>query len=206
MIAGVHGRVLHISVAAEELLGRIDNADPLAVAWFETVLLSPGDEIECYAPFKAGSKGGEAVERKLLVHKRRIRGAGGDEVILAWLSRPAFSRALSVVDPLTALPGRAIFIDRVQQAMLGAGRARKSVAVLLVGVDRLGVVNEALGYAAGDQVLVALGKRLRSCLRGSDAVTRLEGDLFGLVLALSSLNDSILVAEKIFQEAIRRTF
>jgi len=101
------------------------------------------------------------------------------------------------LDRLTGLPARHLFLDRVDQALHNAGRAKKSVAVILVGIDRFGQLVDLLGHAAGDRILVDIAERLRQCVRVSDTVARLESDRFGFVMQITAINDSVLVTEKI---------
>ncbi len=100
-------------------------------------------------------------------------------------------------DPLTGLPNHVIFLDRVERALLQANRAGGSVALLTLGLDRFLLVNEALGFAAGDRLLVEVAQRLTECVREIDTVVRLEGDRFALVMALADQDDSVIVAEKV---------
>ena len=85
-------------------------------------------------------------------------------------------------DSLTGLPNRALFRDRVEQALLAAKRTRRGVAVMLIDLDRFKEINDTLGHQNGDVLLQDLGARLRSVLRDSDTVARLGGDEFGIVL------------------------
>jgi diguanylate cyclase (GGDEF)-like protein len=102
-------------------------------------------------------------------------------------------------DPLTGLPNRTLFLDRVDQALIAAARVKKSVALLLIGVDRFVLINDGLGREAGDRVLQEIGQRLGATIRRSDTLARLDGDMFGAVLQIASTGDSVLVAEKILQ-------
>lgn len=85
-------------------------------------------------------------------------------------------------DALTGLPNRALFRDRVRQAVLAARREQGSFAVLALDLDRFKEVNDALGQKTGDELLIEVGKRLGACLRDSDTVARLGGDQFGILL------------------------
>ncbi|MEO5342799.1 MAG: sensor domain-containing phosphodiesterase [Gammaproteobacteria bacterium SHHR-1] len=100
-------------------------------------------------------------------------------------------------DSLTGLPNRALFLDRVDQALIAAARVKKSVALLLIGVDRFVLINDGLGREVGDLVLKEIGQRLSATIRRSDTLARLDGDMFGAVMQIASTGDSVLVAEKI---------
>jgi len=100
-------------------------------------------------------------------------------------------------DPLTGLPNQALFLDRVERALLQANRTGGTVALVILGLDRFILVNDALGFSAGDRLLVEVGKRLSECVREIDTVVRLEGDKFALVMALAGQDDSVIVAEKV---------
>lgn len=100
-------------------------------------------------------------------------------------------------DALTKLPDRRLFIDRVEQALYHAQRSNKSLAVILVGIDRFREINDVLGDRAGDQLLCDIAVRLRECVRTSDTVARLDGDHFAFVLQTTAIDDSVLLTEKI---------
>lgn len=85
-------------------------------------------------------------------------------------------------DPLTDLPNRMLFQDRLQMLMAKAHRHQHQVAVLLLDLDRFKKINETLGHEAGDKVLQEIAVRLQNCLRRSDTVARLSGDEFGIIL------------------------
>jgi len=87
----------------------------------------------------------------------------------------------SLHDPLTGLPNRALCIDRMSRALARATRATSTVAVLLLDVDEFKIVNDSLGHAAGDDLLVELAARLRSVCRQSETIARMGGDEFVMV-------------------------
>ena len=109
-------------------------------------------------------------------------------------------------DPLTALPNRTLFRDRVQQAICAAQREGESVAVILMDLDRFKEVNDTLGHHSGDLLLQQLGERLHGALRESDTIARLGGDEFGVLLPrVAGVPAVVDVAERIAQ-ALREPF
>lgn len=100
-------------------------------------------------------------------------------------------------DSLTDLPNRHLLQDRMQQAILAGQRENKSVAVLLLDLDRFNEVNDTLGHQTGDVILKQLGVRLRSLLRSTDTVARLGGDEFAVLLWPASAEEALQVARKI---------
>src|SRR5919202_539126 len=82
-------------------------------------------------------------------------------------------------DPLTGLPNRTLFMERVRDEL---ARARGEVAVLFVDVDDFKTVNDSLGHSVGDALLISIAERLRRCVRPQDVVARLGGDEFAIML------------------------
>lgn len=89
---------------------------------------------------------------------------------------------LALHDPLTGLPNRALFRDRVEQATARLGRKPGRLAVLFVDLDDFKRVNDDLGHAAGDELLVEVSARIERCLRAGDSVARLGGDEFAVLV------------------------
>jgi diguanylate cyclase (GGDEF)-like protein len=107
---------------------------------------------------------------------------------------------LAYHDSLTDLPNRALFLDRLQQAILRSHRDERGVTVLLIDLDGFKQVNDALGHHAGDEVLQEVAMRLRGALRTSDTVARLGGDEFAVLLPATDVNRGKLAARKILHD------
>ncbi|WP_245512588.1 MULTISPECIES: sensor domain-containing phosphodiesterase [Rhizobium/Agrobacterium group] len=104
-------------------------------------------------------------------------------------------------DNLTGLPNRQVFIDRLQSVLtLAPGGDMVRPTVMVIDIDRYKMVNDALGVAAGDNILIALTRRLRRLLKPQDTLARLSGDQFGLILI--SERDPTKVAD--FADAVSK--
>jgi diguanylate cyclase (GGDEF)-like protein/PAS domain S-box-containing protein len=104
-------------------------------------------------------------------------------------------------DPLTGLPNRALFLDHLERALARQERYDLLVGVLFIDLDRFKLVNDSLGHAAGDQLLVEVAGRLRGALREHDTVARFGGDEF--VVLCDDLTDEaqvVTIAERIVGE------
>lgn len=100
-------------------------------------------------------------------------------------------------DALTDIPNRLLFNDRLQAAFNQARRHHRIFALLLIDLDRFKEVNDTLGHAAGDQLLVEAARRLLSCVRESDTVARLGGDEFAIILTeMSADNEAEVIAQR----------
>lgn len=89
---------------------------------------------------------------------------------------------LAFYDPLTGLPNRTLFFDRMRQAVSLAKRNRQALALLFLDLDRFKIVNDTLGHNAGDLVLQEMASRLKTCVRQSDTVARMGGDEFTVII------------------------
>jgi diguanylate cyclase (GGDEF)-like protein len=112
----------------------------------------------------------------------------------------------SLHDPLTNLPNRALFEDRVTQAAAGAQRTGTKAAVLVLDVDQFKEVNSTLGFEVGDRLLRDLASRLSSEVRDVDTIARLGADEFGVVLVGISDIDAAESVVAALREAITRPF
>lgn len=102
-------------------------------------------------------------------------------------------------DGLTGLANRALFMDRLEQAIARAKRqANYLFAVLFLDLDRFKVINDSLGHIVGDQLLIAISRRLEACLRRGDTIARLGGDEFAILLEnIQSEQYVIQIAERL---------
>jgi diguanylate cyclase (GGDEF)-like protein/PAS domain S-box-containing protein len=104
-------------------------------------------------------------------------------------------------DPLTDLPNRLLFEDRLNHALQRARREKTQLAVLFVDLDRFKNINDTLGHPVGDRVLQEIGKRLGAALRDADTVARLGGDEFIILLEdVVGERDVAVVAEKLLED------
>ncbi|ASU40286.1 diguanylate cyclase [Herbaspirillum sp. meg3] len=86
-------------------------------------------------------------------------------------------------DVLTGLPNRALLAERIQHAIHVSKRSGLSFAVLFMDLDGFKAINDSLGHAVGDGLLIAVGQRIRACIRGEDMVSRIGGDEFVVVMS-----------------------
>ena len=113
----------------------------------------------------------------------------------------------SLHDAMTGLPNRALFLDRLGQALEYCKRRTEyTFAVLFIDVDQFKVINDSLGHLIGDQLLIAAGKRMKECLRSSDTVARLGGDEFAILLEVTGEKNAVIAITEKLQEALKVPF
>ena len=103
----------------------------------------------------------------------------------------------SLHDPLTGLPNRILFQDRLRHALERGHREHTPTCVLIIDLDGFKAINDAHGHPMGDLVLVAFAERLRSVLRASDTAARLGGDEFSIVCENTDAADAEVLAERL---------
>ena len=107
---------------------------------------------------------------------------------------------MALHDPLTDLPNRNFFLERMEQAIALASRYQKKVAIMYVDLDRFKAINDNLGHKAGDTVLRETAHRLKNCVRASDTVARVGGDEFAVLLyELENFEDAAHIARRIIE-------
>ena len=129
-----------------------------------------------------------------------LRGIHERKVLEERLAHQAFH------DPLTNLANRLLFTERLEHALRRARRGARPVTVIFIDLDDFKNVNDSLGHAAGDQLLVELSQRLLGCVRTGDTIARLGGDEFAVVLEEGGgLEETWPIAERL-QNAVRLPF
>ena len=144
-----------------------------------------------------------------------VRGDGGEPLYVQGIlsditgKKEAEERLehLAFHDPLTNLPNRKLFVDRLGQALRRTRRRkRRGVAVLFMDLDGFKVINDSLGHDTGDRLLVEVAKRLASCLRPEDTLARFGGDEFTVLIEdVEAPDEAVRVAERIV-EGLRGPF
>jgi diguanylate cyclase (GGDEF)-like protein/PAS domain S-box-containing protein len=89
---------------------------------------------------------------------------------------------VSTHDPLTGLPNRILFLDRLEMAMKKNHHSHEKIALLFIDLDHFKRVNDSLGHSVGDKLLIEVSQRLKSLLRESDTIARMGGDEFNLII------------------------
>ena len=112
----------------------------------------------------------------------------------------------AIHDPLTGLPNRVLFMDRLSMAMSRAERSGCRVAVAFLDLDRFKLVNDGLGHATGDDLLQAVAERIAGAVRAEDTVARFGGDEFTILWEdLDGQEDAVMVARRVL-DSLQRPF
>ena len=121
-------------------------------------------------------------------------------------TQEATMRHLALHDTLTDLPNRALFNDRLRQAILIGRREKRAFGLIAMDLNRFKEINDTLGHHVGDLVLQHVAVSLRACLRESDTVARMGGDEFAILLATASDRDGAVAAAKKVLKALTEPF
>ena len=113
--------------------------------------------------------------------------------------------ALSYTDALTGLPNRRLLADRAEVALATAKREGGTLALLFLNLDRFSHINETLGRAFGDRVLLDVAERVKACVRGADTIARLGGDEFVVLAHQADDSGSHATATRVL-DALKRPF
>ena len=173
-----------------------DNAMLLAIRENRTVALAPN----CVLIRRDGIEA--AIEDSAAPIRDRSGAVSGAVMVFHDVS---VARAMTVelsrlaqYDSLTELPNRALLHDRLTEALALSKRHHRQLAVLLLDLDRFKHINDSLGQTVGDGLLQSVGRRLLGCVRGSDTVSRLGGDVFVVLLwEVKHAQDPAITADKI---------
>jgi diguanylate cyclase (GGDEF)-like protein/PAS domain S-box-containing protein len=141
-------------------------------------------------------------ELELRVAERTAELAGANALLQAEIveRRQVEARVhhMAYHDSLTGLPNRALLTDRLERAILAAGRSARKLAVMFIDLDRFKTINDSLGHLTGDHLLKEVARRMSGAVRASDTVARLGGDEFVVLLpGIRASAECTLVAEKI---------
>jgi diguanylate cyclase (GGDEF)-like protein/PAS domain S-box-containing protein len=208
-------RLTYVSPAFETIFGlSVAKVLENPKAWVEAV--HPEDRERMDASRKLALEGGLDQEFRIVrpdgemrwLHNRSfpVTDANGRVTMITGLTEDITARKLDEerlqnlahYDNLTQLPNRTLFYDRLQQTILHARRENRPAAVIFVDLDHFKHVNDTLGHAAGDRLLLQVAHRLQGAIRSEDTVGRLGGDEFAVILSsLADANDAGTVAQKL---------
>jgi diguanylate cyclase (GGDEF)-like protein/PAS domain S-box-containing protein len=179
-----HARYLHVmetglSVDVEEMV----QADGQTL-WFASTAVPLRDH--------AGEVVGVQIVARDVTSKRRAE--------IALRDREERSRHEALHDPLTRLPNRLLFMDRLEMEVIHTRQAsgESRFAVLCLDLDRFKNINDSLGHSAGDRLLIDFSRRLHECIGPEDTLARLGGDEFAILLrSIHDASDAIRVADRV---------
>ena len=151
--------------------------------------------------------------RPFLCRGVAVRGVGGRPFRIAGSLTDTTAQAIAAqgagfLDPLTGLVNRAVFVEGLGRRLeeFKEQRSNSPFATLYLDLDRFKIVNDSLGHLVGDELLIAVSRRLESCLRKGDALARLGGDEFAILLnEIGDANQANVIAFRI-QEALSAPF
>ena len=148
-----------------------------AGCWSRDILSSAGKQIGCVDVYLDKQSPAEEIQTDLLEGFAKLA-----EIVIQHRAMYEQLALQAMRDPLTDLPNRRLFHDRLEQAILRAYRYKEKIAVLLIDLDRFKQINDLLGHHVGDALLREVANRTESCLRRSDTLSRMGGDEFTVLL------------------------
>lgn len=220
------GQILYLNPSMHALLGNNAGTNSLGRRLNNVVLLVDDTHGRAWNPLIECERGGGKVERADLILARQTGNADTPDDVKVPVSVSAVSfndetgsgtmviirdtsalheqvQALTTVaqqDPLTGLPNRNLFIDRLGQAMRQAARDSHQVVLLFLDLDNFKGINDTHGHATGDAVLKTVSQRLKASVRGDDSVGRYAGDEFTVLIGkLQRMQDAVRIVAKIRQ-------
>jgi len=210
--AELSGRLTSVNPSAERITG-YGHDELLEMTIFD--LLAPEEHAKALA-ILAGGAGSDVTAELQLIAKDgrrlfvqvsgRVISPNGEPGHIEGIARDTTERHRledelrhrATHDGLTGLPNRTLFMDRLNQAIARAARNGTEVAVMLLDVDDFKLVNDTLGHAVGDELLIELAGRLRALMRRGETVARLGGDEFALLVeGLRSRRGAVALAERV---------
>lgn len=220
-ITDLAGEIIEVNPAYEHAVGR--TSDELVGTHVHGLDSGTPQAREIWRALeREGRWNGEILDRRgsgelfpSLVQINAVQGESGGRSRYVCVSRDITAakqseqqlQRLAFYDPLTELPNRALFLDRLQVALAGAQRQSCLVGVMYIDLDHFKDVNDSLGHQAGDRLLIEVGQRLSSCVRAVDTVARMGGDEFTVLLTqLTDASEAEEVAQrviKLLQEPVR---
>jgi diguanylate cyclase (GGDEF)-like protein/PAS domain S-box-containing protein len=207
----VRGRYLKIAPTNPSLLYR-PREDLLGKTLHEVLPAEKAEELHSHIRRSLESRKTEKVEYSLLIEGREVWFEGTitplSEESVVFVGRDITERKVleeqlayqALHDPLTELPNRILFTDRLRQALSRAKRRHQGIAIMFMDLDNFKVVNDSLGHQTGDRLLKLVSKRISDPLRPEDTVARLGGDEFVFLLEDTDAAGASYVAERILEE------
>ena len=193
----------------EQLIAEVSNigrqlfCNPIRMQEFELLIQRTGlaENAQAEVLCKDGSK------RWMMANVRLVQGADGLPLFEGTVEDITDRKAaeeqvvtLAYYDPLTGLPNRALFNDRLFTTLARARRRGEAVAVMFIDIDRFKTINDSLGHSAGDLLLKDTAKRLQTISREQDTLARLGGDEFVLVLnGVKDVADVAVTADRLLK-------
>ncbi|MDT7838799.1 putative bifunctional diguanylate cyclase/phosphodiesterase [Aquabacterium sp. OR-4] len=177
------------AIRAEPLMALLERLSPAGAPALRAARDAGRPFQDLLLPLGDGGQAGDPV-RFLAINGKRLLSDSGHTVgwrgVLADVSEKAAAerrlRTLAHTDSLTGLANRFMLRDTLAEAV----RSQRPVALLMIDLDRFKSINDTLGHSAGDEVLQAVARRLRDCVRPADLVARLGGDEFAVLVPASA--------------------